>query len=326
MRPTAKIDILIAGAGPAGCAVAFEALSRGYSVALCEAPRAGAQPHLGEIAWTGEHLASGAHSIESESFVHWSGSGIGVAWSHLATQIDKQAFNEDLRQEAIRRGALYLPDTRVLALERTRGRWRIDSTGGPIESAFVADATGRAAAIARKLGVRRVAFDRLTAATVTFPPSGRPTQHLVEAVENGWWFCANHPRLGTVGTYFTDNDLRTDFDFALRQSRFAKIFLGASRAGRPNILAAGTTMLYPVAGAGWFAVGDAAWSCDPLSSSGIGNAFRLASWALEGIACYPERVADAFADYMQSYGSVYRSAERAGEFWRRRACSPQKKL
>jgi len=313
------VDILIAGAGPAGCAVALEALARGYSVALCEAPRARAPLHLGEIARPGEFTQGAEFRTESESFVLWSGPGIGVAWSNPAAQIDKHAFNEKLRRQAIHAGAQYLPQTRVLSLERTGGRWRIDTNTGTIESAWIADATGRVAAIARKLGARRIAFDRLTATTATWPLSGRPTQHLVEAAENGWWFCANHPALGTVGTYFTDNDLRTGFYDALRQSCCARAFLPASGSGRPNILAAGTTLLCPVAGEGWFAVGDAAWSCDPLSSSGIGNAFRSASWALEGTGDYADRVADEFASYMQSYQSVYRSAARTGEFWRRRA-------
>jgi hypothetical protein len=33
-------------------------------------------------------------------------------------------------------------------------------------------------------------------------------------------------------------------------------------------------------------------------------------------------VAEEFASYMQSYQSVYRSAARTGEFWRRRATAP----
>ena len=317
-----KVDILIAGAGPAGCAVALEALARGYSVTLCEAPRASAPLHLGEIARPGEFTEGAGFRTESESFVLWSGPGIGVAWSNPAAQIDKHAFNENLRRQAIRAGAQYLPETRVLSLERTAGRWRIDTNTGTIDTGWIADATGRVAAIGRRLGARRIAFDRLTATTVTYPSCGRPTQHLVEAAENGWWFCANHPALGTVGTYFTDNDLRTDFDDALRQSRCAKAFLPAHQSGRPNILAAGTTMLCPVAGEGWFAVGDAAWSCDPLSSSGISNAFCSASWALEGIANYADRVAEEFAAYMRSYQSVYASASRTGEFWRRRATAP----
>jgi flavin-dependent dehydrogenase len=315
-----KVDILIAGAGTAGCAVALEALARGWSVTLCEAPRTSAPLHLGETARPGEFAAGDAFRTESESFVFGSGPGIGVTWRNPAAQIDKHAFNESLRQQAIRAGARYLPQTRVLSLERSDGRWRIETTNGPIDSELVADATGRVAAIARKLGARRLAFDRLTATTVTYPPSGRPTQHLVEAAGNGWWFCANHPVLGTVGTYFTDNDLRCDFDDALRQSRCARAFLPARRRACPNILATGTTMLSPVAGDGWFAVGDAAWSCDPLSSSGIGNAFRSASWAFEKAADYTNRVADEFAAYMRSYQAVYRSAGRTGEFWRRRAC------
>ena len=206
---------------------------------MSEAPRSRAPVHLGEIARPGEFTAGDAFRMESESFVLWSGPGIGVAWSNPAAQIDKHAFNENLRRQAIHAGAQYLPETRVRSLERTGGRWRIDTTTGPIDSAWIADATGRVAAIARKLGARRVAFDRLTATTVTFPPSGRPTQHLVEAAENGWWFCANHPALGTVGTYFTDNDLRIDFDDALRQSRCAKDISPGGRRWPPEYIGCG---------------------------------------------------------------------------------------
>jgi len=39
------------------------------------------------------------------------------------------------------------------------------------------------------------------------------------------------------------------------------------------------------------------------------------------MARYPDRVADEFAVYLRSYASVYRSAQRTGEFWRRRAGS-----
>jgi hypothetical protein len=49
-----------------------------------------------------------------------------VSPEQLAAQIDKHAFNEIFRQ-VIRAGAKY-PETRVLSLERTAGRWRIDTT------------------------------------------------------------------------------------------------------------------------------------------------------------------------------------------------------
>jgi flavin-dependent dehydrogenase len=317
--PPYRVDYLIAGAGLAGCALALRTLARGYSTMLCAAPRVLPDVHLGETTRPHELTDCAAHSLPSETFVHWAGTEIGRVSSSQAAQVDKHSLNRGLLEEAIRMRAIYLPETRLLAFERTARSWRIDSTSGTIHSAFVVDATGRAAAVARKLGARRVAFDRLTAETVSFPASRRPAQHLIEAAENGWWFCAHHPALGSVATYFTDNDMRLNFDDALRQSRFAKIFLGAGRTNRPRRLAAGTAILNPVAGPFWFAIGDAALSCDPLSSSGISNAFHLASWALDGTVVYSKRVAREFSSYLQTYKSVYASAQRNGEFWRRRS-------
>jgi flavin-dependent dehydrogenase len=257
----------------------------------------------------------------SESFVCWSTPEIGVASSEAAHQIDKQAFNQELLSQAIANGARYLPDTRVLAIDRQHGHWNITTNHSVIHTDLVADATGRAACIARKLGARRIALDTLTATTIALAPRGDRQQYLIEAVESGWWYCACHPKLGRVGTYFTDNDLRAPFSEALGKSRLARTFLGANAAPCARVLAAATALLEPVAGPGWFAVGDAAWSCDPLSSSGISNALKSAAWALSGGPVYRECVANAFAEYRRSHRLMYDSCAQQGEFWRRRTAT-----
>jgi flavin-dependent dehydrogenase len=307
---------MIVGGGVAGCALALEALRRGCSVGLCDGHRRTPPPHLGEMADVPE-----SGSGVSESFLRWSGRGIGVANSVAVQQIDKHAFNQELLSQAITRGARYLPDTAVLTIDRQSEHWRIETKRGVIVSALLADATGRTACVARKLGATRIAFDTLTATTIALPPRGDRQQYLIEAAEAGWWYCACHPKLGRVGTYFTDNDLRTPFADALRKSKLARPFLDDMPPLRPRVLAAGTALLQPVAGPGWFAVGDAAWSCDPLSSSGIANALRSAAWVFAGVPGYRELVANAFAEYRRAYRVMYQKCTERGEFWRRRAAT-----
>ena len=336
-----RTAILIAGAGPAGCAVALEALAHGFSVALCDATRISQPAHLGEIFQSqakfpglveaGAILANGRHHRDSESFVHWGRPGMGLTSNHSVEaseapwHLDKQAFTSALQNEVASRGGLVLLGTRVIGVERAGDAWLVRTSRGAIESSFLVDATGRVAAIACKLGARRLGVDRLTATTISLPAKPR-VQRMIEAMENGWWYCASHPTLGIAATYFTDNDLRCDVASALEQSRFTKIFVAGKNAASafcPRVLAAHTSLLLPVAGQGWCAVGDAAFSCDPLSSSGIENAFRSAEWAIEAVRCgstdaYARQISQDFERYLQERQRVYSAANRHGEFWRRR--------
>jgi flavin-dependent dehydrogenase len=280
---------------------------------MCDLSRQIPLPHLGEMA----HIPD-AGSGSSESFVSWTSQEIGVAPNQPVGQIDKSALNRKLLSQVLARLTRYLPDARVLTIERIGGHWEIATSRGAVRAALLADATGRAASIARRVGAKRIAFDALTATTTALPPGGRAQQYLVEASVAGWWYCAHHPDLGSVASYFTDNDLRLPFQDALRGSKFARHFVDAMPLARPRVLAAATALLQPVSDSGWFAVGDAAWSSDPLSSSGISNAFETAVWALADLRGYPQRVASAFAQYRKAQRMTYGTCAQRGEFWQRR--------
>jgi flavin-dependent dehydrogenase len=270
-------------------------------------------PHLGEMA----HIPD-VGSGNSEAFVSWTSREIGVAPNQPVGQIDKSALNQKLLSQVLPRLTRYLPDARVLTIDRAGGHWEIATSRGTVRAAFIADATGRAAFIARRLGARRIALDTLTATTTTAPPDGRKQQYLVEASAGGWWYCAHHPDLGSVATYFTDNDLRIPFQDALRGSKFAHHFVDPMPLARPRVLAAATALLQPVSDSGWFAVGDAVWSSDPLSSSGISTAFQTAAWALADLRGYPQRVASEFALYRHAQRVTYETCAQRGDFWQRR--------
>jgi flavin-dependent dehydrogenase len=78
-----------------------------------------------------------------------------------------------------------------------------------LEAAFVADATGRASRLARRLGARRVRYDRLVGVATLLPPhpASEDTYTLVEAVEGGWWYSALLADGRLAVALLTDGDL-----------------------------------------------------------------------------------------------------------------------
>ena len=84
------------------------------------------------------------------------------------------------------------------------------------EADLVVDASGRAARVARLIGVRRVRYDRLVAwwrtdrgAFHLRPTDRRPIDSttLVEAVPDGWWYSMFLPGHRLVVAFMTDADL-----------------------------------------------------------------------------------------------------------------------
>ena len=86
--------------------------------------------------------------------------------------------------------------SRVVRCAAADGGWRleIESSSGRevLKADFVADATGRPAHLARRLGARRLRYDRLVGAAslLRSPAPSTDTYTLVEAVPAGWWYSA----------------------------------------------------------------------------------------------------------------------------------------
>ena len=73
----------------------------------------------------------------------------------------------------------------------------------------MADATGRPAHLARRLGARRLRYDRLVgaAALLRSPAPASDTYTLVEAVPAGWWYSALLADGRMAVAFMTDGDL-----------------------------------------------------------------------------------------------------------------------
>jgi flavin-dependent dehydrogenase len=220
-----------------------------------------------------------------------------------------------------------------------------------LEAAFVADATGRASRLARRLGARRVRYDRLVGVATLLPPhpASEDTYTLVEAVEGGWWYTALLADGRLAVALLTDGDL---LDRRLRAGdpEAWRRHLGetsetrarveghgtAAPAARPpgtpfRVQPAETSRLDRIAGPGWLAVGDAAAAYDPLSSQGIGSAMGSGLYAGHAVADHLAGRPEALPAYLHllqgAYGACldlqrrhYRRERRwaGAPFWRRR--------
>ncbi len=217
------------------------------------------------------------------------------------------------------------------------------SDGGALEAARVLDASGRTAAIGRRLG-RRLKDDRLVAAYVFLDPVGRDIEAtpgtLIEALPGGWFYSALLPDGRLVVAWFSDSDL-LPVDLARSAPVWRRLvddsFYTAKRiatagyrlVGPPAITDASSQRSRPLFGAGWAAAGDAAAAFDPLSSHGIASALwsgRRAALALleddDGAALrrYARVWREALAQYRLDRLRIYAAERRFRDrpFWRRR--------
>lgn len=334
----ADIDVLIIGAGPAGCATALS-LAGKRSVLLLDRRE-------GPLVRVGEGLPAAAGRILTDLGVmagfqtqghapchgqlsRWGGDRLverdalrdpyGPGW-HL----DRARFDALLRDEATSRGAQLLAPAELAGVVSVDGGWQVQLAGaGAVTARLLVDAGGRTAPLARALGQRPVAEDGLACAWTHLPDNGRhPGMTLIEAEEQGWWYSAPLPGRRRILAFHSDADLaaaREVRDRAGLLARAANIGLMAPllpAAGGPDDLAGGFTAAHSAslaqpAGPGWFACGDAAGCFDPLSSQGLFNALytglvtgQAADRALAGD---PAGAMALYLDRLESIRSAYRT-------------------
>jgi flavin-dependent dehydrogenase len=168
-----------------------------------------------------------------------------------------------------------------------------------VHARAIVDATGRGARIAQRFGAQRTMACRLVSVGATFaasPGYRLPVETLVEARPDGWLYAAPLANARAVVWWLTEklpsHLTRTERTHRLMREIGASLHIGAWLAehrltidGSSVVRDASVSALDRNAGDGWLAVGDAAISLDPLSSSGITSALMgglHAATALDG--------------------------------------------
>jgi flavin-dependent dehydrogenase len=347
-------DVVVVGAGPAGCAAALAVADAGLTVTLLDRdarpgwrigdslPGAAARVLRSLGAW--DRFARAGHLPAPLKVSRW-GSDEPVALDTFRDPdgpgwcLDRTRFERDLRAGAVARGARLISPATVRGCRRdSGGAWLLTCDDGrTLRTRFVIDCTGPTSGLLRpERG--RVVLDRLTCVYQRVRTRAAPDPTIyTQAVPDGWWYTAVLPDRWRVVAFHSDRDLA-----AVREVlRLKPVHAAAALPGigglidgepaDPPRVGTAYSVARSAAGQGWLAAGDSAIALDPLSSQGLFNALvtgadagRTACAALAGddgaVARYGACLARIWQAYLRHRGTYYGMERRwpAAPFWHRR--------
>jgi flavin-dependent dehydrogenase len=361
-----RFDVAIVGAGPAGCSAGLQLARAGASVVIIE-KRSSFQRRLGETLppviskvlrtlklWE-DFLQIGPVPSSCNASA-WGSSDL--TFNDFLFDVEGQGWHTDrgqlermLAQTVENAGAKLHLGSRVRSCTRTGANWLLEIMSGVTtkycRAEFLIDASGRSP-INCKIGRgRRLVCDYMIAVGVYVLVSAMQTAYsytLVEAIDEGWFYSAQLGPRDAVICYMTDADLYAHGRRRSQQywrEQLGKAIHTKYRFGEfqiacdPFFAAANTSVRTPVIAQNWMAIGDAAISFDPLSSSGINDALRSGVHAAEAVVALKGGKAEALDDWCQSVRTAFSSfliarkkiyeIERRwmeSPFWKRRQSSP----
>jgi len=271
-------DLIVLGAGPAGCAAAIRARQAGLDVCMFDlsaAPKVspgetlhpGIESILSQLGVLEEILRTGFHRhlgvwIEHGGNRHFLPYGEDEDGPWRGFQVDRRIFQQILQRAAINAGAMLIrgksPDNVLVAGNRVTG---VTIDGCQFRAHWTVDGTGRSAWLARMLGLQ---------ANVCSPPLGA----------RFGWRNGKPPDLDDQPSFVFRED-GWNWRAPLGDDRTAWVDL---RIGDPaGAIPAGVDLTWQFrpacAGPGFFLIGDAAATLDPSSSHGVLRAL------MSGIMC-----------------------------------------
>lgn len=310
--PAELVDVLVVGAGPAGCSAAISAAERGAQVLLLERQRMPRYKVCGG-GLIGLSLAAlpSDFRVPTCAEVHRVTITTRLRRSHtkesptvLFPTVMRDEFDAALAEVAVRRGVEVRDGVSVLSVEQQDDSLQVQTSHGPVRARVVIGADGSASRFARYVGVRYRQVDLGLEAEVAVPPSvadewaGRALLDFGSQPGGYAWVFPKGHRL-TVGAIAARGDSQVQRHYLARVlaecglSRYPTERTGGhlTRCRAPNSpLGRGRVLL----------AGDAAGLLEPWTREGI--SFALRSGRLAGAAgasiCVAGQAADrAIADY-----------------------------
>ena len=346
-------DIVVAGGGPAGGAVAIGLRKLGYRVALVHAPRP-SQTCEGISARTCEGLRSAGMSqalatvpAASRRQVCWNGESSGANTEHLVL---RQAFDAALLADLSEAGVELLPGrVRQPADPQGNGlRIHIETPGRAAKilyCRFFVDARGRSSSGSGASQLRGPATVSLLQLRQGAPA---PAASAVSSFADGWaWLASTAAGLRFVQLTVTAGDKRLPkrgelerwFERQLAQLQTTE---GLDLAGEPlgGVIARGSTSILQgeLVTSNTLRAGDAAMAVDPLSGNGIfqslssgliapaviNTLLRHPAERALAVQFYEDRVRHTFLRFARMGRDFYRLETRwpTAPFWRQRQAWP----
>ena len=327
----AIFDAIVVGAGVAGAAAAIHLRSLGWRVAMLD--RHEILPHRYESisAFAVQELTSLSIDIGypiSTLSAWWGADRERRVYHPQARIVERSLLIAALRARANERGVESFGFDNRFDLTRADGSWRFATSGSgfgtqsTLYGSFLVDATGRSSIVGRRLGSRRIAVDRLSSLSFAIQ-NPRASGVWTESTHDGWWNACLEPGGGTVSFFCAPHTVR---DALLNISEYFELTSGLSERcsvrGAPALVRnCSSSLLVPSSGPGWIAVGDAAWTAQPLASVGIAKALRDARLAMKvidgGKARYESFQTAEFHSYLSELGQHYALEPRwrSSSFW-----------
>ena len=352
-------DVIILGAGPAGCCAAIRLADLGKRVILAERT-AFPRPHIGESLSPGiwnildylgvaENIAEGQILRDLTARVIWESrepSVIPAEKRGPGVMVDRADFDHRLLEAARQRGVRILQPARVLTRVRDEDGWAlaVQYNGEIIEvkAHLVLDAMGRHGKSARS---RHATAPVTLALWDAAPGSWMPRETRIEALPRGWLWGSPRPdgsyrvmafvspcKVRILGATETMRRL-------LAQSRLFKP--AAESVSHPRTCSAAPYLDMTPWDEGCIKLGEAAFALDPLSSSGVEKAMRFAMQTVIAVNTvladpdalpmarefYESRFLEAVATHTVWTRNYYAQAWPGGDevFWREHAEEPERK-
>ena len=323
-----KLDyqVIIIGGGPSGIATSLILTSRGISNCVIEADieparkfgeaiPPNAKPLLKKmgimhliddpkhLVYYGNKSCWGSNVLEHKEFLK-------EIYGH-GYLLNRLHFEKQLRQ--------YLKDNSGSLFEGFKLKKVLNTNNGieasikngnkitKLNAAYIVDATGRKASVCKQLGVVKENID--SQFSISFKARlHKPIEHQIsiEATENGWWYIAPQYNNELTIMFFTLYELlpkkkqlavfiKKELETSLHISKIIK----TANLDFENIkvIPSGTSRLDIPYGDNWIAVGDAAFSYDPISSYGITSALAAGFYAGHALASKLSNEDDAMSTY-----------------------------
>jgi len=340
-----EYQVIIIGGGPSGIATSLTLTARGISNCIVEAELEptrkfgeaippNAKPLLKKMgimhliedskhtAYYGNKSCWGSSLLEQKEFIK-NIHGHGYL-------LDRLYFEKQLRQHLKNNSGILFEGYKLKQVIRNEQGIEIKVNRGKISSnlytKYIVDATGRKASVCKQLGIEKLIID--TQFTISFKATLLESiehQITVEATKNGWWYVAPLNNKELTIMFFTLQELipdknllasfiREELETSLHISKLTKI--ANFNFEKLKVMPSGTSRLDIPYGDDWIAVGDAAYSYDPISSYGITSALASGFYAGHALACnlsnqddamltYRYILENAFQEYMRKLSNHY---------------------
>jgi flavin-dependent dehydrogenase len=342
-------QVIIAGAGPAGCACAIVLNQAGFTVCLVDDPD-------NKTLKVGESLPGAAIRLLERLKISGLEQLVGAgnyktcvanasAWGSEQWQyndamlnpegggwhLNRAQFDQALRQTAIKQGVSFVQGKVTALNKRAIDKQQVtietpDKSQQQLQCEWLVDATGRPSVVSKLNGKNKKRFDHQVAAVAWLKANSADTDNMtrIKSVNQGWWYSARLPDGKRVIAFFSLSRETTalakqpaNFVQACNHSKILpNEILQQQLAGDIKLSDAGVSQLNEVICDKWLAIGDAAISFDPLSSQGIFFALYSGIRGAEAIlACKEMETGEAAMNtYQQQVDNVFQANQKARQY------------